>query len=374
MDEKYLVGEAFLADSHADLDCFDCHAGTSGEDGKEAAHTTLVADPSDADADGNLCADCHSGTALNYENSVHYTMEGYYTTFEARSGMSAEGSPWMTAFQNHCQGCHVTCGQCHISRPNSVKGGLVAEHQFLSIPRQNDQCTACHGSRVNDEYKGVHPGLRADEHYIAGMTCMDCHDGAELHGGGAIPPTRRDVPGSPACADCHPGPAAGNDGITHHQLHADRVDCPVCHSQPYRNCYQCHVGAGNGKTHGLQHPSELDFRIGLNPIKSSSRPWDYVLLRHVPAYPEMYETYGIATLSTFEALPTWKYATPHNIRRNTPQTESCASCHGEAGYFLTSAYMDSLIQRGVAVDEETAANASVVVNPPAAPGPGPRRK
>ncbi|MEI2421919.1 hypothetical protein V6O07_16705, partial [Arthrospira platensis SPKY2] len=34
-------------------------------------------------------------------------------------------------------------------------------------------------------------------------------------------------------------------------------------------------------------------------------------------------------------LPTWTYATPHNIQRNTPQTASCNACHGNADIFLT---------------------------------------
>lgn len=278
--------------------------------------------------------------------------------------MTAAGSAWETAFQNHCQGCHATCGQCHISRPASVGGGLVNEHEFLTTPSQNAQCTACHGSRINDEYKGRNEGLRPDTHYLSGMNCMDCHTGLELHGGGATPTHRRNAFARPACADCHPGPAGGTDDIEHHELHAETVDCPVCHSQPYKNCYQCHVGSSNGKSHGTQFPSEIDFRIGKNPIQSSSRPWDYVLLRHVPVYPEMYEAYGI-TLTNFASLPSWTYATPHNIRRNTPQTEDCLNCHGEAGRYLTSAYQDSLIAEGKAVPAEVDANASVTVEPPA---------
>ena len=126
-------------------------------------------------------------------------------------------------------------------------------------------------------------------------------------------------------------------------------------------------------SHGLQLPSEIDFRIGLNPIRSSSRPWEYVLLRHIPVYPEMYEAYGI-TLTNFASLPTWKYATPHNIRRNTTQTEACTSCHGETGVFLTAAYQDSLIAAGKAVAAEVTANSLVIANPPAPPAGNSRRK
>ncbi|MCJ7725856.1 MAG: hypothetical protein MUP76_05645, partial [Acidimicrobiia bacterium] len=40
-------------------------------------------------------------------------------------------------------------------------------------------------------------------------------------------------------------------------------------------------------------------------------------------------------LPNFDARPTWVYATPHNIQRNTPQNASCGSCHGNAELFLT---------------------------------------
>jgi thiosulfate/3-mercaptopyruvate sulfurtransferase len=366
-DEKYAIDRAFLAETHADLDCFDCHEGTSGADGKETAHSGLVSDPSDAPAATNVCTACHSGIATDYEDSVHYTLSGYATTFEARSGLPFTDPDFQSAFTERCEGCHVSCGQCHVSRPDAVRGGLVDGHRFLDRPSQNAQCTACHGSRINDEFKGLNANTRGDVHYLMGFDCIDCHRNGELHGGGPTPATRRDVPDSPSCAECHPGPADGSDGIGMHVLHLGRLDCPVCHAQVYKNCYQCHVGESGATGHGIQHPSELDFRIGLNPIQDSRRPWDYVLLRHVPVYPEMYEAYGIATLSQFTDLPTWKYATPHNIRLNTPQNASCEGCHDEPGRFLTAAYLDSLVARGVGVSAEAAANASVVTDPPASP-------
>ena len=52
-------------------------------------------------------------------------------------------------------------------------------------------------------------------------------------------------------------------------------------------------------------------------------------------------------------LPTWVYATPHNIQLNTPQTESCEACHGNAEIFLTA---DKLSE------EELEANLSVIVD------------
>ncbi len=38
----------------------------------------------------------------------------------------------------------------------------------------------------------------------------------------------------------------------------------------------------------------------------------------------------------FDAEPTWRHATPHNIQLETPQTETCNSCHGNGDIFLTA--------------------------------------
>ena len=78
----------------------------------------------------------------------------------------------------------------------------------------------------------------------------------------------------------------------------------------------------------------MDFKIGRNPLQSDDRPWKYVPVRHVPIDPESFAYYGEDLLPNFDALPTWKYATPHNIQRNTPQTETCDACHGNADLFL----------------------------------------
>jgi len=83
--------------------------------------------------------------------------------------------------------------------------------------------------------------------------------------------------------------------------------------------------------------SEFTFKIGRNPFKSDDRPWDYVLVRHVPVLPDIFAFYGDNLLPNFDKVPMWKYATPHNIQLTTAQNESCDSCHGNADLFLTAA-------------------------------------
>jgi thiosulfate/3-mercaptopyruvate sulfurtransferase len=55
----------------------------------------------------------------------------------------------------------------------------------------------------------------------------------------------------------------------------------------------------------------------------------------VPVDPDSFSYYGQNLLPNFDALPTWKYATPHNLQRITPQNETCNACHGNAEFFLT---------------------------------------
>ena len=83
-------------------------------------------------------------------------------------------------------------------------------------------------------------------------------------------------------------------------------------------------------------------------------------MRHVPISPTSYEYYGEDLLVNFTALPTWKYATPHNIQRNTPQTEACTNCHNNPEIFLT---------RDKVAENELEANSPVIVDePPPLPG------
>lgn len=80
----------------------------------------------------------------------------------------------------------------------------------------------------------------------------------------------------------------------------------------------------------------MTFFIGKNTRQDEERPYEYVPVRHVPIAETSFEFYGEDLLTTFDALPTWVYSTPHNIQLRTPQTESCDACHGNAEIFLTA--------------------------------------
>ncbi|NPV68273.1 MAG: hypothetical protein HPY64_14120 [Anaerolineae bacterium] len=361
--EKVLIDpEALLGTVHGYISCIDCHGGRNLAD-KAAAHVGVVRDPSvDAEA---ACGACHPDIAPFQAYSLHNNLAGYDTVLYQRS--MPENHPAIEAGQEyHCQNCHTTCGQCHISQPTSVGGGLIDGHVFNRTPSMSRQCTACHGSRVKNEYTGAHEGLAADVHLRSvRMVCTDCHTGGDMHGtdyvtvaeDGTITASRDhryDGPQGPSCESCHRDVVGIGSGNPYHEAHGTEVlSCQVCHSISYINCYDCHLERTEDDIayYRLQH-EEIGFYIGRNPIRSAERPYRYVPLRHVPTYPDLFRLYGEDVLNNFDSLPTWTYATPHNIQRNTPQTASCESCHTNNALFLTPDKVR---------EEELTANQGVIV-------------
>lgn len=347
--EKVLVdADKYLPTVHGQLSCSECHGGEQSAD-KEVAHTEIVARPSE---DGETCERCHPDVAESFPNSLHVTLEGYKTAIEARGG-DFEHPEVQEMFGNHCSSCHTTCGDCHVSQPASVGGGFIDGHVFNQTPSMTRNCMACHGSRVGNEYLGKHEGYQGDVHFREGrMVCTDCHSSHEMHGAeanceqchtspeeGQMAPLdhRYDGLAQPDCKACHVAATSGNDDNPMHNQHGGELACQVCHSVAYTSCDNCHVSlseeSGNPvfKTDG----DYLTFMIAKNPLKSFDRPFDYVLVRHVPAHPENYSFYTDEVLAGFNNVPTWKFATPHNIQLETPQNESCNACHGNPDLFLT---------------------------------------
>jgi len=133
----------------------------------------------------------------------------------------------------------------------------------------------------------------------------------------------------------------------------------VCHAQPYASCTGCHVRLDGGTpTHEVNapdHAPRVTLKIGHNPRKDGRHPEEWVVLRHAPVAPTTFDSYGAALLGAFDARPTWQLATPHTIRRQTPQNASCVACHGQRALFLGP---DDLSP------EEIEANRGVVVAQP----------
>ncbi|MBD3235144.1 MAG: hypothetical protein GF330_00380 [Candidatus Eisenbacteria bacterium] len=365
--EKVLIsgdeGDAFFASSHGALDCMDCHGGAEGGS-KEAAHEGLIRDPSENPRESCGGEGCHEAIVENARGSIHFLLSGMRAKVSARTACPVENDPNLAAgFETSCNKCHTTCGQCHVSRPLCVGGGFVAGHSFEATPSMINQCTACHGSRVGDEYRGKHkdeiPGYQFDIHYrknssLGGKHCVNCHSGDEMHNG--MGDDRYAVAEMPRCEDCHSNVAASN---AYHTEHWGELGCHVCHSQDYRNCNACHPPDG-----GLESPSYLTFKIGKNPLPHL-RDYEYVVLRHVPIARDTYDGWGYTGgTPNYDDYPTWKYTSPHNIQRWTARTDttggqSCwEACHNSPatteGFFLRQIDLDQL-------SDEAAANEPYIV-------------
>jgi thiosulfate/3-mercaptopyruvate sulfurtransferase len=221
-------------------------------------------------------------------------------------------------------------------------------------------CTACHGSRVKDEFYGNNGPLTArnnlgymaplpDVHFAQTQVlnadgykkgCTFCHTGAEMHGEGAPNPAtsgdRYTVTLAPTCEGCHQN-LVGAD-IMHTSGHLATLACQSCHAQPYKNCFGCHTDVDTADT-GLPF-----YRIN-----EGSDPVDGLI-------PNM------------TAQPTWKYATPHNIQLN-PHAFTCNSCHSATDY-LDNWLSDSLLnsegwlQDAFKADEEAANRGVIMMAPP----------
>jgi thiosulfate/3-mercaptopyruvate sulfurtransferase len=349
--EKVLVnGEEFIVTVHGQIECTECHGGIQDPD-KEVAHEGIVGSPSE-DPD-NFCADCHPKVVAMGENSLHNNLTGYWYAIDARRSPNSHDE-LSEMFGNHCASCHTTCGDCHVSQPGTVGGGLVDGHLFNATPSMTQNCTACHGSRVGNEYLGKHEDIKADVHFRQGrMSCVDCHTDHEMHGQPAqcqechpgpetemVPPPEHRYAGTqtPRCDTCHASVSTGEDGFFMHQMHGSDLACQVCHSEAYTSCDGCHVALSEttGNPFFETDGSYLTFFIGNNPFPSYQRPYKYVPVRHVPISRDSYAYYGDDLLSNFDDLETWKYTTPHNIQRITPQAQSCNACHGNKDIFLTA--------------------------------------
>ncbi len=330
--KKVLVDRSFLETDHGQISCQKCHGGNPDASQMAQAHQGLVWDPTYPDA-AEACGDCHEEIIPPARVSLHYTLATYKPMIEARTSDAPNILQKIdAAMETHCYTCHSSCGQCHVSRPTSVEGGLAAGHAFLKKPHMTEQCTACHGSRIGREYLGK-IGL-GDVHYKKkNMDCMSCHSAAEIHGDGKTGQRDRYQAGNlPTCKSCHTQEAS----IEQHAIHGDKVQCQVCHSQNYANCFACHVGKDRKGFPYFKNLKETeDLKIGLNPRQDTARPYTWVLLRRVPVDPGIFDYYVKGAMANFEAGLTWKYTSPHNIQRRTYQNRQCDNCHGNMELFLT---------------------------------------
>ena len=351
--EKVYVKPSFLETEHGQIGCEDCHGGDPSDPDWKTAHEGLIKDPTDTDPEA-VCGECHEAIVASAGQSLHVTLAPIYGAVAQRAGGADKAAGTLAqACKRHCGTCHASCGQCHVSRPDYVQGGFLAKHHFIK-PAMDTTCASCHGGRVHSEYTGARDDFEADVHYESEeMTCMDCHDGSQMHAATPGGVDRFDMPQRPDCRNCHQNAVSETTENRSHRLHRNRVACQVCHAQAGKSCFSCHVGTdAKGLPYFKCKKTEPFFKIGHNPRKTKDRPYAFVVLRHPPTVPDTFKYYTKKPLAQFDALPTWKLDTPHSILRITARNKTCNNCHGNAALFLSDTDLEKWEHR---------ANADVVV-------------
>jgi thiosulfate/3-mercaptopyruvate sulfurtransferase len=324
---------------HASPGCAGCHGGDATAATKHTAHAGLTPRPSRQPE--RVCAGCHEAQVKTALTSLHFTTAGLESVLRRRAGHRwPEVEP---VFEQSCRSCHASCGDCHVSKAATSRGGLMDGHRFLARAPMEQACTTCHGGRVGPEYLGGNDGFPADVHWRkAKMACADCHPTAQLHGDGTRHADRFAVTHRPQCVSCHAGAGDPSSPVREHALHVDRVACVVCHAVGYRGCDNCHVGEGA--------KSAMQFRIGRTT--RADAPYGWTLLRHVPTVRTMLDPKVKDAQPGYDLVPTWKDTSPHNIQRTTARAAACNNCHGNPRLFLKPGDLDP---------RESAANSKVVV-------------
>lgn len=387
---------ADIDETHASIGCVTCHGGKEPAE-FESAHDIeifgFIKDPSIM-AESN-CTPCHSEIVATNVNSMHSKAWGEQTTIAQRElGADKNHNDFeqcsielTEGFSRECASCHTTCGQCHVSRPNSVAGGFIDSHRFKKTPDQTNNCLACHGSRIATDFEGLLEDNSPDVHYNKYMKCWDCHK-EDMHADASNSESRYHLPDLPQCKDCH---SETIDSNTYHIIHwpeeSKGLSCYVCHSQPYNNCNSCHTKNTDGdlsewwQTGYAESSTETDvhtgaggykeypdFKIGYN-YNQELHDGKYIVVRHIPIVRNSYSPWGHEQLANYDARPTWEYTSPHNIQRFTTQTDTAGGVSCSASCHLTGDKAQDNVQRflwqiDVETDypDESTANEPVVVD------------
>lgn len=215
-----------LETSHGLLDCVTCHHGDGATKDVEAAHASIVKDPTQDDA--YLCVACHQDLPEVFPQDRLRTPHDEVTHGEA-VGVS-------------CSDCHGGVG--HGFDP--VSGEVICPmgvcldcHRELQLDSKLSDCSTCH--------VGPHEP-------VAAMECNDCHQSTELWKQVEAPTHQLDLEGGHAQASC-----LGCHGQTEQ---IEGLECAGCHQPPSEShygsdCETCHTPTSFQEASLPDHPIEL---------------------------------------------------------------------------------------------------------------------
>jgi hypothetical protein len=320
----FFVKAEFADSLHGRIGCKQCHGGNPEAEDRDQAHKDMK-NPEEN------CASCHQDIVRRQATSIHATLAGQDYLLKQRTGKE-NFDKLVRAREADCKRCHCGCGDCHISIPKAVGGGLLSGHKLFKTPPMVDTCAVCHGTRAGGEYLGkISEDLEPDVHKKAGMHCIDCHK-EDMHGDGIKYASRWEVKGLPECINCHqkiPNFKSPAHNIAEHQS----VSCKSCHAQAYKNCFQCHASFDEtGNYHRKQKEKAVIFKIDKNTVPGYI--YKYTPVRHKPVTRDTFGYFGENIFAHFDQYPTWATAAPHNIKRITSRNKSCNNCHCNKKGFL----------------------------------------
>lgn len=229
--------ETALDDAHRDIACTNCHNGKAPALSADRAHAGLIRYPAHPAHMAQSCGPCHPRQVNTARHSLHFTLKNEINIVRRAFGASEELESLVVVPQQEeivtiqdladdmlrrrCLRCHLYspgdryaettrgtgCAACHLQ----FAGGRAVSHAFTATPDDN-QCLHCHyGNFVGADYHGrfehdlhwdyrtpypedgesprpygvEYHQLAPDVHQRAGMSCIDCHGGAELMASGS---------------------------------------------------------------------------------------------------------------------------------------------------------------------------------------------
>lgn len=236
------------AHAFAATNCISCHAGDDQANTQFDAHGGLIAFPGDLANSGRACGNCHSARVSSVSNNLMHDGRGIVRVTrqvisevtgpnESVNFQSLGHGVADSMLRKQCASCHL--GQTKTEHRHDVMrdrgGGCLAchvesypdeAHPALTARVSDARCFGCHSrsGRISLSYAGLaevdgstesdaKPGLRlpdgrhiarlpADVHYLAGMSCIDCHTSIGLMGDAGDARHQRQAVDI-ACVDCH---------------------------------------------------------------------------------------------------------------------------------------------------------------------------
>jgi len=227
--------------SHA---CVTCHAGNERAAARDVAHNGLIAFPGKLDNAGQACGTCHADRVSGVTHNLMHTGHGIVATtrrlIEGEAGPPASRNLQSLGHDVADSMLRKLCASCHLGQEKTEHrldvtrdrgGGCLAchindypdeGHPALTAKVSDARCFGCHSrsGRISLSYAGFAEVIDAtddtrrladgrhverqpaDVHYLAGMSCIDCHTSVGLMGDAGEATHQRQAVDI-ECADCH---------------------------------------------------------------------------------------------------------------------------------------------------------------------------